>query len=68
MYLHILGVHRKNQQRTYLMMLMQCFFFLGGGEVIVCVFFSDFLIKAYVVGTHLNCRCNSNGYPQHMPL
>ena len=32
------------------------------------IFFS-FLIffqKAYVVGTHLNC--NSNGYPQHMPL
>ena len=20
------------------------------------------------VGTHLNCRCNSNEYPQHMPL
>ena len=45
------------------------FFFWGGGGRLLCVcFFSDFLIKAYVVGTHLNCRCNSNGYPQHMPL
>ena len=32
---------KKDQQSTYLMMLMQCFF-------------SGFLIKVYVVGTHLN--------------
>ena len=28
--------------------------------------FSDFLYKGIFVGTHLNC--NSNEYPQHMPL
>ena len=36
------------------------------------VLFIYFFIKAYVVGSHLNCidscRCNSNEYPQHIPL
>ena len=49
MNLPILSVHlkknKKDQQKTYLMMLMWCF----------CVFFLIFFIKAYVVGTHLNC-------------
>ena len=31
-------------------------------------FLSDFFIKAYVVGTHLNCRGKSNEYQQHMIL
>ena len=48
------GTHKKNknkkkkkkkQQRTYLMMLILCFVF----------FFLIFVIKAYVVGTQLNC-------------
>ena len=56
LYPHIL---KKDQRRTYLMILLQCFFFFC-----VCVY-SDFLYKASVVGTS---RCNSNGYPQHMPL
>ena len=48
---------KKDQQRTDLMMFMQCF--------------PDFLIKAYVVGTYLNCIDKSmqfKWYPQHMPL
>ena len=49
MYLPILKVYfkkkkkKKKRQRTYQIMLMRCFFFL------------IFFIKAYVVGTHLNC-------------
>ena len=35
-------------------------------QIIASVLFVYFFIKAYVVGTHLNCRCNSNEYPQHM--
>ena len=52
MYPPILKVHLKKDQRmTYLMMLMQCF--------CVVVFSSDFFfIKAFVVGTHLNCIDN----------
>ena len=30
--------------------------------------FLIFFIKAYVVGTHLNCIDKSNEYPQHLPL
>ena len=42
-----LGYALKNYQRsTYQMMPMQCFCFF---------FFLIFFIKAYVVGTHLNC-------------
>ena len=36
------GTLKKDQQRTYLKMFL-------------CFFYSDFLYKAYVVGTHLNC-------------
>ena len=46
---------KKDQQRTYLMMFMRSFPLI-------------FFIKAYVVGIHLNCIDNSNGYTQHMPL
>ena len=42
-----------NQQRTNLMMLIQC--------LCVCVFLIFFIhVKAYVVGTHLNCLNLSN--------
>ena len=34
---------RKDERRTHQILLMRCFFFL------------IFFIKAYVVGTHLNC-------------
>ena len=42
---------KKDQRRTYLMILLRCFC------VFFClfVFYFDFLYKAYVVGTHLNC-------------
>ena len=44
MYPPILRIHLKiDQQRTYLLILMWCF----------CVFYSEFLYKAYVAGTHL---------------
>ena len=36
------GTLKKDQRRAYLMILMRCFY-------------SDFLYKAYVVATHLNC-------------
>ena len=48
---------KKDQKRTYSMRIMQ--------------FFSNFFIKAYVVGTHLNCidkLMQFNKYPQHMLL
>ena len=32
------------------------------------ILFSVFFIEAYVVGTRLTCRGNSNEYPQHMFL
>ena len=38
--------YKKDQKRMYLMMIMRVFFFF---------FFLIFFIKAYVVGTHLNC-------------
>ena len=38
------GRLKKDQRRTYLMIRLQ----------FLCVFYSDFLDKAYVVGTHLN--------------
>ena len=37
---------KKDQKRTYLMMIMRFFFLI-------------FFIKAYVVGTHLNCMDKS---------
>ena len=39
----------KDQQKTYVMMLTQCF---------MCFFLLIFFIKAYVMGTHLNCIDN----------
>ena len=56
--IYLLRLHyKKDQKRTYLMMTMRIFL--------------TFFTKAYVVGTYLvasTCRCNSNEYPQHMPL
>ena len=45
-------------------------------QITASVLFLHFFTKAYVVVTHLNCinfqlktyRCNSDDYPQHMPL
>ena len=57
MYLPTEGTLKKDKQRAYLMMLMH--------------FFLIFFIKAYVVGTHMNCidlSMQFNRYPQHMPL
>ena len=42
---YIKGTLKKKLQKTYQIMLMRCF----------CMFFFNFLYKAYVVGTHLNC-------------
>ena len=47
--IYLLRVHfkkNKDQQRTHPMMLMRCFY-------VFCLLSS--FIKAYVVGTHLNC-------------
>ena len=64
---HIKGtfIKKNNQQGTndaYVKFLCVCVFFFF-------FFVFNFFIKAYVVGIHLNySQCNSNGYPQHMPL
>ena len=62
MYLPILRKHskkkrsakekKKDQRKTYLMMLMQ--------------FLPDY--KSICCGYSFELHCNSNGYPQHMPL
>ena len=49
----------KDLKRTYLMMFMQFFFW-----------FSIYKHMLYVLIwiASMPCRCNSNGYPQHIPL
>ena len=50
---------KKKMRRIYQMMLMRCF----------CMFFFlIFVIKAMLWVLISTSRCNSNGYPQHMPL
>ena len=44
-YIHLLKV-KQDKQMTYLMVLTRCFVFF---------FFLIFFLKAYIVGTHLNC-------------